>query len=1216
MRRLVACCLAVLLIAGLAVAYELSTASVKAGPPAAIRAATPEQCQAPAYALNQSYQAGSLVTNVGHAYACKPGPGQAWCNLAEYEPGKPFNGAEFWKEAWDDLGECGATPQTNTLELSFSTVSGGVPFNNVVSGVGQQAPRNLPVSGLLRCKGEEIPFSISSSEVLRLSDLAACTYDLIVNEAQGYLPLNTPMQIEFKPGTVEQIAVEVKFRHPWALSRLVPLPGVTVETFANGLFQPRQMAMGNRVLYVGSSSIPVYTYEKRTAGFIYALPLDETGKPTGIYILAAGLEEPHGVVYRDGDLYFSTVGKLYRVRNVDQTYRDARPEAIMDFPPDGPVSLSGPTDRLWHQKHPLHFNPTDPGDKRIYTAVGMPCNTCKIPGDPRYGTVLSYDIETGASQILAQGVRNAVGFAWDRNGKIWFSDNNRQDYLNSDEVNVISEPGLHFGVPYFYGRDVPGFTMKEYLEPSSIVPPLAPGAIVSDRALHQLKPEDYQAPAYELGSNTAPLGISFWNGFYSDMDGSERLVVAVHGTGIKPSPGIELRMLTVRNGQVLNQIPLVTGFGKGPGENSAYCLDDTCLGRPADILELADKSLLVTDDLAGAIYRISFDASQVSDKGELKLQPTEAPTPDVKSLMISGTLVDSQGRTRRFDVAWGASPLTIKGLPAGTYTINLDNIGELVPKARHQQITVGDSAQTYPVHLTYIERPPFEEVTATLIAPPKPAFSQNPPEHWDVTLLAKGQKQTVSVPWGGRKDVRLNIGEHSFNFPYYQGELPVPTQQVVSIEEDSTAPVTLEMRYQHVPELGKQVVNTTCASCHTVQFFQDANRAINWSLAGKEALVQQILGMTVRGHCDSSCSSQIADYFYDDLWASYLDPEHAVGKRQLRLLTRDEYANSVRDLFSVAVKQDALPADKSKGHFKYPGDADAGVIQAEDLKALYDVAWQVAEEVDTAWLDAQPTAQLGRRVFRRALTASEVQRYDALRTKDGANALVAALLLSPSFLYRSELGEAPAAGDIYQLSASERATALSYSLLGTTPSEELLLQAEQGQLQTPEQIGAAAQRMLLSEQGQAQFNRFISYYLKTYRGAQEKPGLTPAVIDSMVQEQAQLVGQVLRDGGSFNALFNPGYTFLDQRLAQHYAIAGVSGDSMRKVSVDPRRGGLLHLGMTQAVNSDYQATSLVKRGIMIREQLLCREFGAPVEADPNEPAYPPRAIPPASAGTW
>ncbi|MDD2131320.1 hypothetical protein D3C76_437100 [compost metagenome] len=1182
--------------------------------------ATPEQCQAPAYVVpgpgELPYRQGSEVTNRGRAYQCKRDSdgnvgAWAWCNQGPYEPGKSDSADAPWRAAWNDLGACPAEPETNTLSLSFSTVTGRVPFKAVSKGVGPQAQRDLQVSGVLRCKEQEIPFSGRSDEGVVLHDLPACKYDVIMHEAQGYLPLTTPTQVEFKADTPEKISLELKFRQPLDLSRLVTLPGVKVELFASGLYQPRQMAMGNRVLYVGSSAIPVYTYEERTAGYIYAIPLDEAGKPTAVHLLASGLEEPHGVVYRDGDLYYSTSGKLYRVRNVDQTYRDARPEPVMNFPADDTAfPLGRPGLRIFHQKHPLHFNPIDPSDKGLYTAVGIPCNSCIIPPDGRYGTVLRYDMETGASQVLAKGVRNAVGFTWHPDGKIWFTDNNRGGYLNSDEVNLISEKDLHFGVPYFYGRDVPGFTQEEYQEPGSIVPPLVEGAIVSDKPLHQLKPEDYQAPAYELGSNTAPLGIEFWNGFYNDGDDLQRLLVAVHGTGTKASPGMELRMLTVKDGrEVINQIPLVTGWGGSTDDFNVYCLDDSCLGRPTDMLPLSDNALLVSDDLAGVIYRITFDAGQVAGKSTLKLQPTEAPNPAVRPLMISGTLKDGEGRSRRFDVAWGESPLSVKGLIAGTYTVTLDNVGELIPRTRQQQVVLSGASQVQTVELAYIERPPFEPIKASLVAPDKPAFAGQAPEQWEVTLSSDGHTQVVKVPWGGTREVLLQVGKHTFNFPYYQSELPEPTQQVVDIDEDSRDGVTVQMHYQHVPELGRQVVATTCANCHTVQYFQDANKAINWSLAGKEALVQQILGMTVRGHCDTSCAGQVADYFYSELWADYLDPGQTFGKRQLRLLTRDEYVNSVRDLFTVQVDPEALPADKFDRVFKYAGEADAGVIQPEDLKTLYDMAWHVAEKVNPQWLAEQSVEGLGHRVFRRPLAPDELARYADMKREHGDQSLVASLLLSPHYLYRSELGAASGRASAgYQLTANERATALSYALLGTTPSEALMRQAEQGQLETPEQIGDVAEQMLLSEQGTEQFNRFIGYYLRTKREIQEKPGLEPAVIQSMINEQAHLVREVLKSGGAFDALFNPGYTFLDQRLAEQYGIEGVTGEAMRKVTVDERRGGLLHLGATQAANSDYQATSLVKRGIMIREQLLCREFGAPVDADPQEPQFPPKAI--------
>ncbi|QXH47323.1 DUF1592 domain-containing protein [Pseudomonas xanthosomatis] len=1171
--------------------------------------ATPEQCQADAYstppAEELKYRYGDLVTNVEHAFSCKEA---GWCNQGPYAPGVPFNGQEIWKDAWTDLGACPSGPQANTLKLSFATVTGEVPFKTTVKGVGPQPQRNLQVTGLLRCKDEEIPFSTPADQELTLSDLKPCRYDLIVNEAQGYLPLNTPTRIEFTEGKPEKISLDVKFRQPLDLNQLITLPGVKVEVFASGISQPRQMVMGNNVLYVGSSAIPNYSYDYRIAGFIYAIPL-ENGKPKGIYLIDSDLEEPHGVAYRDGTLYYSTTGKLYRVPDVDNNYRDPHREEVFSFPPDEglfPLPHTGVT-RIWHMKHPLQFNPHDKEDDGLYTAVGVPCNLCMIPADPRYGSILRYDLGTGQARVVADGVRNSVGLAWAKDGKLWFSDNNRQGFPNDDEINRIDPQGnTHFGVPYFFGRDTPGFTQQEYLEPgSAITPPLVSGAIVSDRPLHQLRPEDYQPPAYGLGSNTAPLGLTFWQGMSDGSDELEHLVVAVHGTGTPSSPGMELRMLTVEDGsKVVNQIPLVTGWASPDGNFDVYCLDGSCLGRPADVLQLDDNSLLVSDDLASVIYRITFDSAAL--KTWLYLQPTEAPAPAVAPLMISGTLVDEQSRSRRFDVAWGATPMKIRGLAPGKYTINLNDVGDYVPVARHQQITLDDSPVPSTINLSYIERPPFEPIKVTLVAPEKPAGS-DAGEQWEVNLVSDGKPMIVKVPWGAREELRLSLGKHAFNFPYYQNSLPVPNQEVVNVEEQGMPPVTVQMHYQQVPELGKHLVATSCAICHTVQYFQDANKAINWSLAGRDALIQQIRGMSVIGHCDASCAGQIADYLNSDLWAEYLEPGNAYGKRQVRLLTRDEYVNSVRDLFGVELQADELPANKFDRHFKYPGEADRGVIQSEDLKTLYDVAWKVAQAADDRVANLS-VETLGHRVFRRPLTSDERSRYERLLAEHDRASLVAAMLLSPYFLYRSELGVAAGKEASYPLTANERATALSYTLLGTTPSDELMRQAEQGQLETPAQIGAAAEQLLKSPQGAVQFNRFISYYLKTDRGSQEKPGLSEDVVKSMQAEQAKLVQQVIADGGSFEALFNPGYTFVDKGLAQHYGLPSPTGDGMQRVTVDAKRGGLLHLGITQAANSDYQATSLVKRGIMIREQLLCREFGAPVDADPVEPQYPPRAI--------
>ncbi|VVP77143.1 hypothetical protein PS918_01960 [Pseudomonas fluorescens] len=637
-------------------------------------APSPQSCSAPAYEKDKPYQQGQQVLHSGRQFECWKdaeaplGPDSwKWCQQAAYEPLLP---TEHWRNAWKDLGECGGF-EGNRLTLNFATLSGKAPLKPAVPGV---ARADQVVTGTLRCKAEEIAISAKADETIHLDDLKACDYQLVMNSADGYIPLNTPRMVSFKEDKGEEQEFTVKYRPPVDLRRLSGLPGIKIELFAQGLVQPRQMVMGKNVLYVGSSAIPSYIYDGKIADMIYALPLDGAGKPTGIYVVASGLEEPHGVAYRDGDLYFSTTGGLYRVRNADDTFKDPKPELVFSFPADDkpfplPPQSSGSSTRIWHMKHPLHFNPLDPSDKWLYTAVGTPCNLCMIPADKRYGSILRYSLETGESQILALGVRNSVGFDWNpQDGKIWFSDNNRQGFPNSDEVNAITGPEKHFGVPYRFGKDTPGFTEEEYLNPGVIQPPLVTGAIVSDKSLEQINPADYVPAAFELGTNTAPLGVKFWRGYLA-KPGTQHLLVAVHGAGSVARPGTDIQMLTIQNGRVVSQIPLINGFAQTPKGSDVYALTYPGTGRPVEFLELADGSLLVSDDVAGVIYRVHYDATGLPAT-QLALRPM-LPPPGLENELVSGNLIGPDGNNRLVQMSLNPTCIgarsrkTAGGIPGG-----------------------------------------------------------------------------------------------------------------------------------------------------------------------------------------------------------------------------------------------------------------------------------------------------------------------------------------------------------------------------------------------------------------------------------------------------------------------------------------------------------------------------------------------------------------------
>jgi len=210
------------------------------------------------------------------------------------------------------------------------------------------------------------------------------------------------------------------------------------------------------------------------------------------------------------------------------------------------------------------------------------------------------------------------------------------------------------------------------------------------------------------------------------------------------------------------------------------------------------------------------------------------------------------------------------------------------------------------------------------------------------------------------------------------------------------------------------------------------------------------------------------------------------------------------------------------------------------------------------------------------------------------------MFISPNFLYRVELGLWNNEKSAYQLNSYEVATQLSFQLWGTTPSSELLELAAGNQLDSESEIESKLTEMIADQKFATHFVEFIRYYTKTYATTDEKQGLTNDVIEAMKSEQSAFVEYLLNNGGgTINELFNPGYSFLNDQLATHYDMNLLLGGQVMKANTDRNRGGILHQGITQIHNSDFAATSLVKRGKMIRENIMCHQMGVPSGIDPD-----------------
>lgn len=338
------------------------------------------------------------------------------------------------------------------------------------------------------------------------------------------------------------------------LGRLTLPGGFAVELFAR-VPNARQMALGERTLFVSSMR----------AGKVYAIPLEGPRRPV---IVADGLRMPVGVAFRDGDLYVSAIDRVLRLRGIEtRLARPPRPEVVSRAWP-------GDTHHGWKF---IAFGP----DGSLYVPVGAPCNICE-PDPERYATITRLDVASGAIEVVARGVRNTVGFDWHpRTGELWFTDNGR-DWLGEDappdELNRLGQIGQHFGYPYCHG-----------------------GVLADPEFGHKARCDTFEAPVQNLGAHVAALGMRFYTGRQFPARYRGAIFIAEHGSWNRSrKTGYRVSVVRLDGNRAIAYEPFITGWLDG----------DAAWGHPADVLVMPDGSLLVSDDHAGAIYRVVYRGNQ------------------------------------------------------------------------------------------------------------------------------------------------------------------------------------------------------------------------------------------------------------------------------------------------------------------------------------------------------------------------------------------------------------------------------------------------------------------------------------------------------------------------------------------------------------------------------------------------------------------------------
>lgn len=341
----------------------------------------------------------------------------------------------------------------------------------------------------------------------------------------------------------------------------IKLPaGFRIGVFAEGIKNARSLCLTpGGTLFVST----------RSAGNVYALR-DTNGdfRADRVYTIARDLNMPNGVAFRDGALYVAEVSRILRFDAIEQQLDN----------PSAPVTLydAYPADEHHGWKY-IAFGP----DGKLYVPVGAPCNIC-VRENPVYASLTRIDVTKASAgpEVVQHGIRNTVGFDWHPvTGQLWFTDNGR-DWMSDDlppcELNRATADGQHFGYPFCHGGDVPDPQFGKERSCSEFV-----------------------APVQNLGPHVAPLGLEFYTGKNFPESYRNQAFIAEHGSWNRTSK-IGYRVSLVRldaQGRSLGYETFAEGWLQS---------DDEVWGRPVDLEQLPDGSLLVSDDYADAIYRIWY----------------------------------------------------------------------------------------------------------------------------------------------------------------------------------------------------------------------------------------------------------------------------------------------------------------------------------------------------------------------------------------------------------------------------------------------------------------------------------------------------------------------------------------------------------------------------------------------------------------------------------
>jgi glucose/arabinose dehydrogenase len=331
--------------------------------------------------------------------------------------------------------------------------------------------------------------------------------------------------------------------------------GFQVELWAHGMPGVRMMTRGSQgTIWAGT----------RVIGRVYEIK-DKGGQRTH-RVLAEKLTQPNGVAFQGGNLYVMAINRVFRY------------DGIEDNPNVKPVELTAQFKLPPEAHHNWKFIAFGP-DSRLYVQIGAPCNICEPTEE--YAQIRRYVADGSNMEVVARGVRNTVGFDFHpQTGELWFTDNGRDWQAENgpdDELNRLSKPGQFFGFPYCHANGIPDIDIKKKDPCKGVTLPVA-----------------------LMGPHAGALGMRFYSGTMFPKEYQDSIFVARRGSWNRSQLfGFDVANVRANaDGKNAKVTPFMTGF-MDPKANAFW-------GRPVDVLQLPDGSMLVSDEQNGAIYRVSY----------------------------------------------------------------------------------------------------------------------------------------------------------------------------------------------------------------------------------------------------------------------------------------------------------------------------------------------------------------------------------------------------------------------------------------------------------------------------------------------------------------------------------------------------------------------------------------------------------------------------------